>query len=478
MDSPFTIAEAAAALRAGQTTSVELTAVALDRIARMNEAVGAFILVTPELAMAAARTADADLAAGIDRGPLQGVPFAIKDLLATKDMPTTANSLVLDRRWGEGYDAVVSERVRATGAVMMGKLVLSEFALGPPDPEKGFPIPRNPWDLDMTAGGSSSGTGIAVATSMILGGIGTDTGGSVRIPAANNSHTGLKVSYGRVPKWGCAPLGYTLDSIGPMARTSLDCAIILNAIAGYDPRDPTSSTVPVEDYTAGIEAGVRGLKIGVPTSYFFDHELLDPEAKAAALAAVETLRQLGAEIVEVELPHADLAKEALMMTMITEAFDYHRMDMASPKWRHYGAQMRMLIARGAFYTATDYVQAQRFRHWFCKEAAKVMAQVDLLVTPTMPEPPGLLFGGDPERRWKLPSFCGHWNLTGYPALALPAGFSSSGLPLSAQIIGAPFADGLVLRAGHAFQQATDFHLKVPAIAEAAAHATTGKVGAA
>jgi aspartyl-tRNA(Asn)/glutamyl-tRNA(Gln) amidotransferase subunit A len=202
---PQTIQEAAAALRAGDVSSVALTEASLARVHDLNDTVGAFILVTDDIALEGARQADADFAAGVDRGPLQGIPFALKDILATKDAPTTANSLVLDPKWGEGYDSVTTERVRDAGAVLTGKLVLSEFALGQPDPEKPFPIPRNPWALDRTPGGSSSGTGIAVATGMVLGGIGTDTGGSVRFPAAYCGHTGLKVSYGRVPKWGCAP---------------------------------------------------------------------------------------------------------------------------------------------------------------------------------------------------------------------------------------------------------------------------------
>lgn len=205
MTLPQTIQEAAAALRSGAVTSVELTEASLKKIHELNDTVGAFIVVTDEIAMTAAKQADADFAAGVDKGALQGIPFALKDILATKDAPTTANSLVLDPKWGEGYDSVTTERVRAAGAALTGKLVLSEFALGQPDPEKPFPIPRNPWGLDRTPGGSSSGTGIAVSTGMVLGGIGTDTGGSVRFPAAYCGHTGLKVTYGRVPKWGCAP---------------------------------------------------------------------------------------------------------------------------------------------------------------------------------------------------------------------------------------------------------------------------------
>jgi aspartyl-tRNA(Asn)/glutamyl-tRNA(Gln) amidotransferase subunit A len=465
MTYPLTIREAGTALRAGQVTATELARESLDRILRLNEQVGAFITVTDESAMAAAGQADADFAAGIDRGPLQGIPFALKDILATKDVDSTANSLVLDRAWGHGYDSVASERIRATGAILMGKLVLSEFALGPPDPTKGFPIPRNPWALDRTPGGSSSGTGIAVSTGMVLGGLGTDTGGSVRFPAAACSHTGLKVTYGRVPKWGCVPLGYTLDSIGPMARSAWDCAAILQAMAGDDPRDMTAGDAPVDDYLAGIESGVAGLRVGVPTEYFFDHPALDPEMKAATEGLIDVLRGLGATIVEVNLPHAALAKEANTLTMVGEAFAYHRLDMASPKWTQYGAGTRMIIGRGAFYTATDYVQAQRFRTWFAKEAAKVMGTVDVLVTPTAVEPPQPAANMDMAKRLLQPSYTGVFNLLGYPALALPVGFSSSGLPLSGQIVGAPFAEAAVLRAGYAYQHVTDWHLAVPPIAK-------------
>ena len=443
MTPPRTIASAAAALRNGDATSFDLTGEALERIGALDARLGAFIAVNEAGAMQQAAQADADFAAGIDRGPLQGIPFGIKDILATRDQPTTANSLILDPAWGEGRDAVVTERLRAAGAVIMGKLVLSEFALGRPDEDKPFPIPRNPWRLDRTPGGSSSGTGIAVSTGMVLGGLGTDTGGSVRVPAAYCGHTGLKVTYGRVPKWGCVPLGYSLDSIGPMARSSYDCAAILNVIAGHDPRDPTASIEPTEDYLEGIEAGVAGLRVGVPRAYFFDHDDLDPEVRAAAEAVVETLADLGAEVVDVELPHSDVGEGG-------EHGHHARRGVRVPPPRHGAARAgrstgrgaRTMIGRAALYSAADYIQAQRFRSWYAKQAAHVMAGVDVLVTPTTPEPaapysPDIDF----TLRMTMPSYVGPFNLLGYPALALPSGFSSEfGLPLSAQIIGAPFAE--------------------------------------
>ena len=468
MTLPLTIEEAAAALRAGDVSSVELTEAALARVTALDGQVGAFLAVN-ENARTQAAAADADFAAGTDRGPLQGIPFGIKDLLATRDQPTTANSLILDPAWGDGYDSVVSERVRGSGAVIMGKLVLSEFAIGAPDPEKPFPIPHNPWDLERSPAGSSSGTGIAVSTGMVLGGIGTDTGGSVRGPASFNGHSGLKVTFGRVPKWGCAPLGYTLDSIGPMARSAWDCAAILNVIAGYDARDFTASTEPVDDYLEGINSGVSGLRVGVPTEYFFNHPELQDGQRSAVEEMIASLAELGADVREVNLPHSDLAKEANSITMMGEALAYHRPDMGSERWGEYGSSTRMTIGRAALFSASDYVQAQRFRSWYAREASKLMAEVDVLVTPTGPETAPLASEmTDPLRRIKQPSYTAPFNLLGYPALAIPAGFSDEGLPFSAQIVGAPFAEALLLRTGHAYQQETGWHLRVPPIVEQSA----------
>lgn len=467
MTHPLTIADAAAALRAKQITSVELTETALDRIGELNDSVGAFLFVNTEKALEMARRADEDFAAGIDRGSLQGIPLGLKDILATEDAPTTAGSLVLDRNWGQGHDSVVAERLRAAGAILMGKLSTWEFATGQPAPDSTFPIPRNPWDLSRSPGGSSSGTGAAVASHMVFGGLGTDTGGSVRNPSAKNGITGLKPTFGLVPKWGCVPAGYSLDAIGPMARSALDCALMLNVIAGHDPRDATASSAPVDDYARDIEDGVKGLKVGVPTEYFYDHPKLEPEVKDATLGVVEMLRTLGAEIFEVKLPLAELASIANSVTGGCEGFAYHRIDIGSPKWNDYGPQTRMKIARGALYTGADYVQAQRFRSWFCREAAKVMAEVDVLVAPVTYEVSLLMEDAD-KGVYSDTSPRSPFNLLGYPALAVPSGFASNGMPLSSQIVGAPFADATVLRAAHALQQATDWHTKVPPMVAASA----------
>jgi len=463
-DIPLTIKDAAAALRNGAITSVDLTRVMLERIDTLNPSLGAFIAVTPDTALAAARQADADLQQSVDKGPLHGIPLGVKDIIATRDAPTTANSHVLDPEWGAGWDAPVVERLRTAGAVILGKTVTSEFACGAPDPDNGFPMPKNPWNLEHSAAGSSAGTGIAVAAGLALGGLGTDTGGSVRGPAASNGHTGLKVTFGRVPKFGCVPLGYSLDSVGPMARTAWDCAALLKVIAGYDPRDPTAADVPVADYTAALTSNIRGLRVGVPTNYFFDVPDLDLEVKNAVLAGIEVLKGLGADVREVHIPHAEVAKNANNLILAADGLAYHRDDLRD-RWQSYGRYTRTVIARGAMFTASDYVQAQRFRSYFKKVIASAMADLDVLVTPTSTTPAEKIADMNMTRRMLGVSFTGIWNLVGLPALAVPCGFSSGGLPLSMQIVGKPFEEATVLSVGDAYQQSVDWQLRVPPIAQ-------------
>jgi len=465
MDIPVTIKDAAAGLRSGAFTSAQLTKALLDKSHALNPTLGAFITISDDAAMAAAAQADADLAAGKDLGPLQGIPIAVKDIIATTDAPTTANGLVLDPKWGEGYDATVIEKLRGAGAVIAGKLVLNEFAIGQPDPDKPFPMPQNPWDLPRSASGSSSGTGIAISAGMVLGGLGTDTGGSTRGPSSFNGITGLKQTFGRVSKFGCVPLGYSLDHINPMARTAYDCAIMLQVMAGYDPKDPTTVDVPVPDYAAALTGDVKGLKIGVPMSYFFDDPDMNPETRAAVLAAVDVLKGAGAEVTEITIPHLAEAKDANTIIMFCEAAAYHRPDLAS-MFDTYGKFTSQSLARGILWSGADFVQAQRFRSYFKKVIQGVFEQFDVLITPTSPSPAPLRADMSPEKQLTARSFTGVWNLTGLPALALPAGLTTTAptLPLSMQIIGKPFDEATVLRVGDAYQRLTSHHLNVPAIA--------------
>ncbi|HLF76882.1 MAG TPA: amidase [Dehalococcoidia bacterium] len=462
---PMTIKDAGEALRSGKISSVELTTALLKKTKALNPTLGAFLTIMEDTAMTAAAEADAKFAAGTDLGPMQGIPYAIKDIIATKDAPTTGNSHVLDRKWGEGYDATVIAKLRAGGAVTMGKLVLNEFAIGMPYEGNGFPLPQNPWDLERSASGSSSGTGIAVSTGMVLGGLGTDTGGSTRGPSSFNGHTGMKQTFGRVSKFGCVPLGYSLDNINPMARSAYDCALMLGVMAGYDPKDPTTVDVPVPDYIAGLNGDVRGMRIGLPMPYFFDAPDLDPETRAAVLKAVDVLKDAGAIVKEVVIPHAAEAKAAMWLTMVSEAFSYHHDDLGS-MYDTYGIYTSVNLTRGALFSGGDFVQAQRFRSYFKKAVAKVMADLDVLVTPTSVGPAPKRSEMSPEKQLVASSFTGHWNLTGLPAMATPCGFSSNGLPLSMQFIGKPFAEATVFKVGDAYQRLTNFHLQVPPIAAA------------
>jgi aspartyl-tRNA(Asn)/glutamyl-tRNA(Gln) amidotransferase subunit A len=461
-DLPLTIKDAAAALRSGAVTSVDLTTGFLDRISLLNETLGAFVAVCGESALKAAAAADQDFAAGVDRGPMQGIPLAVKDIIATEDAPTTANSEVLDPEWGAGVDAPVVARLREAGSVVLGKSTTSEFACGLPDPDKRFLIPRNPWNLDHTPAGSSSGTGIAVAAGLALGGLGTDTGGSVRGPAAHNGHTGLKVTFGRVPKNGVVPLGYSLDSVGPMARSAYDCALMLEIMAGYDSGDMSAAQVEVPKYSALLTGDVQGLRIGVPIPYFYDSPEVTDEVRTALFAGLDLLTGAGAAVTNVEVPYAKQAKDANHVTMVAEAYAYHRNNLVN-RWTTYGQYTRRSLVRGAFLTGADYAQAQRFRSFFRNKVADLFTSYDVLVTPTWPSAAPRSDSMSPEKQLLSPSFTGPWNLTGLPAVALPCGFSSSGLPLSMQIIGKPFAEGTVLKVADAYQRLTDWHLRLPAV---------------
>jgi aspartyl-tRNA(Asn)/glutamyl-tRNA(Gln) amidotransferase subunit A len=444
-------------------TAVELATESLRRIAATNDELGAFVTWMEEPALEAATQADADFASGIDRHPLQGIPLAVKDIISTRDAPTTANSRVLDPSWGGGVDAPVVARLREVGGVVVGKSTTSEFAAGLPDPTKGFPIPRNPWNTDHSASGSSSGTGIAVAAGLVLGGLGTDTGGSVRGPASANGTTGLKVTFGRVPKNGVVPLGYTLDSVGPLARSALDCALMMEVMAGFDAGDPDAADVPVPTYSAALDGDVAGLRIGLPMPYFFDDPGPSPEVRAAVLAVADELAAAGAVVTEVVVPHAREAKDALTVAAVVEGYASHRNDLRA-RWTDYGWNTRDFLGRAALFSASDYVQAQRVRRRFRTEVAAVLTSVDVLLTPTTTATAEPMVDNDTTRAiFDFPSFMGQWNLTGLPAAAAPCGVGASGLPMSFQVVGRAFDEATVLKVVDAYQRTTDWHLRVPPI---------------
>jgi aspartyl-tRNA(Asn)/glutamyl-tRNA(Gln) amidotransferase subunit A len=459
-DLPATISEAGFWLRVGRISSLALTRELLGRARAAQDTVSAFMTITEDAALSAAQRADDELARGVDRGPLHGVPLGVKDILATVDAPTTANSRVLDAAWGAGTDATVVRKLREAGAVILGKLVLHEFAIGWPDPDTGMRFARNPWDLTRLPGGSSSGTGAALAGCLILGGLGTDTGGSIRGPASFCGITGLKPTFGRVSKQGCVPLSFSLDHVGPMARTARDCALMLQALAGPDPLDPCTASLPVPDYVSTLTGTLDGARIGVPREFFFDHPDLDAEVRDSVLKAIDRLQAGGASVREVALRHAPISRIAQRTIMLGEAYAYHREKLQhSPEL--YGKDTRSVFVEGAVFSAADYVQAQRARSVIKHDVLDTMAELDVLITPTTPGVAHVFEGTDPDVNRRAPSFMSMWNLTGQPAASVCCGFTDAGLPIGMQIVGKPFEEATVLRVADAYQQLTDWHTRVP-----------------
>ena len=454
---PRTIAEAGATLRRRELSSQELVAGLLERADRLDPVLGTYLARFDDAALAAAKQADADFAAGIDRGPLQGIPLGVKDILATVEGPTTAQSLVLDRAWGAGRDAVAVARLRAAGAVLTGKTTTMEFAIGAPDPSKPFPVAANPWDTARSPGGSSSGTGNGVAAGLFLGGLGTDTGGSIRMPAAFCGISGLKVSHGRVPTTGCVPLAPSLDTIGPMARSARDCAAILQALAGPDASDPTSAAAPVDDYLAALDGSLAGVRIGVERSHTRPPGH-DPSAIARFEEAVGVLREGGAQIVEVALEHYEVAVTASLTATLAEAFAWHRRSLQE-RWLDYGASTRTTLARGALASSADYAQAQRVRALARRRVDALFERCDAIAMPTATAGAPLLASD----LWVAMAqvLTPFWNGVGLPALSVPMGFTPAGLPLGLQLAGPAFSEAQLLRVGDAYQQRTDWHLRMP-----------------
>ena len=464
---PLTMVEAAGLLRSGELSSVGLTAACFEVADRLDPVLGTYICRFDESALLAAEQADRELAEGVDRGPLHGMPVGVKDIIACSESQTTANSVVFDPGWFAGRDAPVVERLRAAGAVITGKVTTMEYAIGLPDVSKPYPVPRNPWDVDTWPGGSSSGSGSGVAAGLFLGALGTDTGGSVRMPAAFCGITGMKQTYGLVPKAGCLPLGVTLDHIGPMTRSVADAAAMLSVMAGFDVSDPSMPVgVSGEDYVAGLTGDLTGLTIGIDRARFIGNELDDANLVACMDDAVAVLAAAGATIVEVTLPLFDELSAACLVTAGTEAFAFHREWLAN-RWSDYGSFTRASIGGGALYTAADYAQAQKVRRIGAAKLAELYQTVDLIITPTACAGAPAVDGINWDSLWKI-LYTGYWNCVGLPSLSVPMGFTEAGLPLGLHIAGRPFEDGLVFKAGDAFQRATAHHLALPPIVSAVA----------
>ena len=466
----LTLKKASELLRSKATSPVELTQACLKRIEKYNPVVNAFITVTGESALLAAREMEAEQRRGKWRGPLHGIPIALKDNIDTAGVRTTAASeLFKDRVPTE--DAEVVRKLKNAGAIILGKLNMHEFAYGPTSAVTYFGAVHNPWALDRISGGSSGGSAAAIASDMCFGTLGTDTGGSIRIPSSHCGTVGLMPSYGRVSNRGVIPMAWTLDHVGPICKTVEDAALILQAIAGYDEQDPTTVDVPVPDYIRSFRAQTAKLRLGLPRASFFDG--LDPEYAKAVDEAIEVIRKLTASIADVQLPPA--VNPATIWG--PETYAYHAKWLTeSPE--KYQAATRTQMIRSNEIKPDVYAEARRQVDLVRREIQKVFLSVDLLITPTMKTPPGTIAAAlnapapaapNPAAKGAAPrnvggaglNTVGAFDVYGLPAITVPCGFTSSGLPIGLEISGAPFAESTVLALGHVYEQATDWHTRRP-----------------
>jgi aspartyl-tRNA(Asn)/glutamyl-tRNA(Gln) amidotransferase subunit A len=454
MTLPTTISELAPRLRAREISPVDITRACLNRIEKLDPALNAFITVTPESALAEARAAEAEILRGEWRGPLHGIPIALKDLIDTAGVRTTAASALHKDRI-PSQDAEVVRRLRQAGAVIVGKNNLHEFAYGGSSLVSYFGDVHNPWNDAHISGGSSGGSAAAVTAGLAYAAIGTDTAGSIREPAALCGCVGIKPTYGRVPSRGVIPLSLSLDHVGPLAASVADAAIVLQAIAGYDPADLTTPNVPVADYVGALREDAKSLRVGVLREYFFDD--LDPEVAATMEHALKGIETLVAEMKEVKLNvPADRTLQA------AESYAYHAENVGKTP-ELYQAETRRRIRSGEAITAAQYIKSRRELDEARRSIAQVFADVDVLVSPTMPMPAPAIadLKADPgalrPAELKLLRNTRPFNVWGLPAISVPCGFTQNGLPIGLQIAGPHWREDLVLRLAHAYEQATAWH---------------------
>ncbi len=451
-------------LRQGEISPVEIVEAHLSRIRDTEPALNSFITLLPEEALAAARQAERDIRAGRYRGPLHGIPVGLKDLFHTGGIRTTSGSRIFDT-FVPSEDCTVAARFREAGAILLGKLNMHQFAYGPTGENPDYGHMHNPWNPELVSGGSSGGSGSAAAAGQCTITTGSDTGGSIRIPAALCGIVGLKPTYGRVSRHGLTPLAWSMDHPGPMVRTVEDAALAMNVIAGYDPQDVASANLPVPDYTAALTSDIRGLRIGAPRQYF--DAPLDPEVRRSVNAALGQLEALGAEVREVDFPEFQDAASISTTMLMAEASACFR-DLLARDGASLYEPVRLRLEAGLFISAADYLRAQQGRALFDRAARRLLDDVDLLAGPTEPvtAPPLLqqqVLAGEQEIGTvaALTQYTRPYNITGFPAISVPCGFSAEGMPIGLQLAGRPFDEETVLRAAHAYEQATEWRLRRP-----------------
>ena len=449
----MTIGEAANAIRDKRVTPMELATAAISRAGRLDSTLRAFITVIADYALTRARLAETELAAGRDRGPLHGIPIAVKDLFAMRGVRTTAGSkifenLVLD------FNSTVVEKLEAAGAVILGKTNMHELAYGVTSANPHFGAVRNPWNTERSPGGSSGGSGAAVAANIVFGAMGSDTGGSIRIPAAFCGTVGLKPTYGRVSRYGALPLGYSLDHMGPLTRCVRDAGVFLDAIAGHDRRDDTSSRRPVVDFVPDDGCSIRGMRLGFPENFYF--ECLDPEVESAVRGAIARTESLGAEVKPVLVPDISALNAVGQVILLSEASAI--MERYMEDRARFGADVLTRLDQGRLIPATDYINAQRIRRKLRVEFDRLWTEVDCILMPTTPntaprigENTIRLGGRDEDARLATTRLVRAINVLGLPALSIPCGLSGLGLPIGLQIVGPAFEEATILRVGAAVE---------------------------
>ena len=459
------ITELSEAIRGKEVSPVQVTRTYLDRIRQLDGTLGAFITVMEDAALAQAAEAERSIEAGDYRGPLHGIPVAIKDIIYTRGVLTSAGSRVLNDHVPD-EDSTIVERLNQAGAVLLGKLNLSEFATGGTI-EHPYGTPHNPWDTGRSPGGSSSGSGVAVAAGLCAGALGSDTGGSIRGPSHLCGIVGIRPTYGRVTRHGVVPMAWSLDTVGPMTRTVRDCALMLGAIAGQDPRDTSSSPEPVPDYVASMDGGIRGLRIAL-IKEMFEFEGLDGEVGSAVQRAVGVLDELGASSDDVSLPMVERSPAVFIAVADVEAASFHSRWLAE-RGHEYDWSTRMRLEAATLIPASVHLKAQRARAALRRELLDVLDRFDAIIVPTGPGPApplesstgrqGGYYQGKADlgrRMYTSPAA-----LAGLPALSVPCGFTESGLPVGMQIIGSPFDEASLFRLGHAYESATRWHTMHP-----------------
>ena len=451
-------------VRQKEVSPVEIVRAHLTRIDSLEPGLNSFITLLPEQALAQAQASEREIGAGRIRGPLHGIPFGLKDLFYVNGVRSTGGTRIFEN-FVPATDSAVASRLRNGGAILLGMLNLHPLAYGPTGENRDYGDMHNPWDPRRITGGSSGGSGSAVASGECTFALGTDTGGSVRIPGAMCGVVGFKPTYGRVSRYGIVPLAWSLDHAGPLCRTVEDCALVMNVIAGPDPKDPTTARLPVPDYRETLNRGLRNLRVGVPKEYF--EVPVDPAVKGAVERAIGKLGELGAAVSEVSWPLLRYGQAIASTLQMAEATTFHK-KLIQTQGNRLDPVVRVRLEAGLFISATDYIQAQRARALFYHQGLGLLGEVDLLAGPTVPvtafEPGQSEIEVEQGRMKVIPwlmQYTRPFNLTGFPAITVPCGFSREGLPVGLQLAGRPFEEATVLLAAHAYEQSTEWHQKHP-----------------